>query len=331
MLVRFTPKVSLNDVGNVTERCEVLGIQYKFIQELDTSYLVIESSDRNKLEELYHQLRHMDFVDRITLPHDPDGPLQKTKLVKIKYGNRWLATGSRPVVIAGSPFLESQKKAVSLANDLSVRGVNIFKAGPYRPTETLAPKALYERTGSIVAEVSRRSGIPSTGMIEILGPKNALEILKPCAYHVPGGFMFESGLLEQLAKIGTPVFLERHPDASTALWLESAGQIVAGGNPNVALVEGGRRLDDGGSRVIDFVSIAHMIETCPLPMLVYPSRVAESSGEVKRITRAAIAVGASGVILDVHPDPVTGLLTEGFCLSIDEYEDVYDSLKPMFL
>ena len=329
MLIRFTQKVNLSDVGRLTKRCEALNVQYKYIQELSTSYLVVESAEHLKLEELYHQFRHLDFVEHVSYPVDPDDPLHRLNPVKIKFGNRWIGTGSRPVVIAGSPYLESQKDAVSLASNLATIGVNIYKAGPYRPTDTLAPKALYERTGAIVDEISRKSGILSTGMVEKLGPKNALSSMSPCAYHVPGQFMLNTGLLEQLAGLGEPILLERHEGASDKIWLEAASMIIGSGNESVALIETGRR--SGDSLEIDLVGFAKLIETCPLPILVYPSRVAESAGQVRSIARAALASGASGVILDVHPNPLEGLLTDGFCLSVAEFEDIFASLKPLIV
>lgn len=329
MLIRFTKEVSLDDVGKITERCEELGVRYKYIQELSTSYLVVESADRAKLTELFHQFRHMDFVGTISFPKDPDDPLDNLKPVKIKCGNRWIGRDSRPVIIAGSPYLESQKNAVDLANKLSSIGANIYKAGPYRPTETLSPKSLYERASAIITDVSRKSGIPSTGMIEALGPKTALSLLKSCALHVPGHFMFDVGLLDQLAKIGEPVLLERHPDASTELWLDAARMIVGEGNPSLALVEAGKNVGD--KLELDLVLIAELIDTSPLPLLVYPSKVAKTADEVRRISRASLACGASGVILDVHPDPFRGLLSDGFCLSVKEFEVVYQSLKPLIV
>lgn len=329
MLVRFTPKVNLSDVGRVTERCDALQVQYKFIQELSTSYLVVESAEHLKLQELYHQFRHMKFVAHVSFPYDPDDPLERLNPVKIKCGNRWIGKGSRPVLLAGSPYLESQKDAVALASRFATMGVNIYKAGPYRPTDTLDAKALYERTGAIINEISRKSGILSTGMIEKPGPKTAITCMNPCAYHVPGKFMLDTKLHEQLAKIGEPILLERHPDASDNIWLQSAGNIVGNGNESVALIETGRRVGD--RLEIDLVGMTKLIDKCPLPVLVFSSRVADSVEQVGRISRAALASGAAGVMLDVHPNPVEGLLTDGFCLSVEEFEHVYSDLKPLII
>ena len=327
MLIRFRPNVNLGNVTFFTERCESVGVQYKFIQELSTSYLVVESAEVSKLEELYHQFRHVPVVESISFPRDPCDPLSKITPVKLKVGNRWIGKGNRPVIIAGSPYLESQSHSVDLANELASIGVNIYKGGGYRPTETLPPKDLYERTGAIVADVGRKSGIPSTGMVEVLGPMNAITMLQPCAYQVPGEFMFDTNLKGQLAKIGTPVLLERHPDATTDLWLREAGEIVAEGFYQVALVETGRR--DGNNLVIDIAEIARLVETCPLPVLVYASRLAGSPEQVESIARASLACGTSGVIIDVHPKPLEGLLTDGYCLSLDRFRESFNLLKAL--
>ncbi len=325
MLVRFKPSVNLKDVGKLTERCDSIGVRYKYIQELSTSYLVVESNEQAKLEELYHQFRHMPFVASVSYSRDPEDPLTKLEPVSFRLGSRWVGRGSRPVLIAGSPYLESQKHSLLLATELANIGVNIYKAGPYRPMETLPPKALYERTGTIVQDISKKSGIPSTGMVEALGPKVSLMQLQPCAYHVPGEFLFETNLKEQLGQLGVPVLLERHPDASTELWLKAATEIVTGGNRNVALVETGRMVGD--RREIDIVEVARLVDTCPLPVMVYPSRAAETAEAVGRIARASLAAGVSGILLDVHPNPLEGLLTDGYCLSLEVFREMFQSLK----
>ncbi len=325
MLVRFTPEVSLDHIGRLTERLEELGVRYKFIQETGTSYLVLESADRSKIDELYHQLRHMPIVDSLIRRGKEDDPLRELEPVQFMVGSRRIGRGARPVVVAGSPFLESRKQAVELAKELAAIGVNIYKAGPYRPTGTLAPKALYERTGSIVKGIAKHAGIPSTGMVEALGPKVALSALEASILHVPGAFMFETALREQLAGMGLPVFLERHPEASTSLWLEAAGAIVAAGNTDVALVETGQMVE--GKRRIDLVVLAELCGTCPLPVMVYASRAAGSTEEVQRIARASIACGAAGVLIDVHPNPAEGLLMEGFCVTADDFGGLFKSLR----
>ncbi len=327
MLIRFKPNVSLGDINIFTERCEKLGVQYKFIQELSTSWLVVESAEGSKLEELYHQFRHIKVVERITRPSDPDDPLRDLPPVKLKAANRWIGRGNRPVVVAGSPYLESQKHSVSLANELSGIGANVYLGGCYRPTETLDPKALYARTGTIISDVERKSGIPSTGTVEVPGPRNAINQLQPCAYIVPGQHIFNTELLVSLAKIGTPILLERHVDASTELWLEAASVVISEGYHEVGLIETGRIIEGRGS--LDLAELARLIENCPLPIMVHASRMAESFENVRSLACGALAAGASGAVINVHPDQLEGLLTEGYCVSVEQFRDIYESMKQL--
>jgi 3-deoxy-7-phosphoheptulonate synthase len=331
MLVRFTSQVSIADIERLTRRCETVGVQYKLIQEMGTSYLAIESVDRAKIDELYYQLRQLPIVEALVRTGTVDDPLAELEPVKFKCGSKRVGKDSSPTLFAGSPYLESQKQAHELAGELAAIGVHIYKAGPYRPTasETLSPKALYERTAGIVRDISSNAGIPSTGMIEVLGPKTALALLQACALHVPGRFLFESNLRDQLASLNLPVLLERHPQASTELWLECAGTIASAGNPNVALVETGVQGKNGVE--IDLVSLARLIETCPLPVIVYSSRAASSAEEVRRISRGALGSGVAGIMIDVHPNPLEGLLTEGYCLSLEEFHDLFQSLRPLLV
>ncbi|HEX9745191.1 MAG TPA: hypothetical protein VGB30_07165 [bacterium] len=327
MLIKFSKTVSLDDISRFTERCESLGVHYKFIQERSVSYLVIESAEESKIDELYHQFRHVDSVDHIIRDFKKDNPLDKIEPVKIKVGNRWIAKDHRPVVIAGSPYLESQKHAVELAKELASMGVHLYKGGPYRPGENLTAKALYERSGSIIAEISKKAGIPSTGLVEVLASKVALSSLGAVVHHLPGHLLFETTARSQMSKIGTPVLVERHPEASTNLWLEAAGSIVADGNPAIALVEGGRAGKNG--RIIDLVDCARIIEKCPLPLVMNVSIASKSADEVARLSRAALAMGASGIMVDVHFKPTEGLLSDGFCLNLNEFGKLTELIKPL--
>ena len=325
MLVRFKPDVTLDLIGHLTKRCETLGVQYRILRELKTTYLIIESADSAKITELYHQFKHNSSVAEVILPQETDDPLSTIPIVKIKAGNRQIGKGSRPVIIAGSPYLESGKQAVELAARLAELGVNVFKAGPYRPSESLPAKILYSRTESIAKEITQKCKIPATTMIEMLGPKAALTVEDVFAFHVPGKYMFETGLKEQLASIKVPVFLERHIDAETELWLDSARGIVRGGNSQVALVETGRKVDN--RREIDLVGLVDLIDRISLPVLVYPTFASTSPRHVEKIAAASLAAGASGVIFDVHLDPMNGLLSDGYCLSIEEFENILKLLK----
>jgi 3-deoxy-7-phosphoheptulonate synthase len=329
MLVRFTPQVSLADIGRLTQRCEAVGVQYKLIQEMGTSYLAIESNDRSKIDELYYQFRQLPIVEALVRTGQKADPLRDLEPVKFKCGSKRIGKDTSPTVFAGSPYLENQSQAVSLASELATIGVHVYKAGPYRKTETLSVKALYERTGSIVKDITAQGGIPSTGTIEAMGPRTALAQLQACALHVPGEFLFETNLREQLAHLDLPVLLERHPQASTELWLEAARTIVSNGNPNVALVEAGR-IDDGGIE-IDLVNLARLVESCPLPVIVYASRAARSAEEVRRISRGALGAGVGGIMIDVHPNPLEALLTDGFCMSVQEFEVMFQSIRPLLV
>ncbi|MFH1675673.1 MAG: hypothetical protein ABIC40_01525 [bacterium] len=324
MLVRFTPDVTLDLIGHLTKRCETLGVQYRILRELKATYLIIESADPAKINELYHQFRHHPSVAEVILPQETDDPLTTIPIVKIKAGNRQIGKDSRPVIIAGSPYLESGKQAVELASRLAELGVNVFKAGPYRPSESLPAKMLYSRTESIAKEILQKCKIPAITMIEMLGPKAALTIEDVFAFHVPGKFMFETGLKEQLAGMKVPVFIERHPDAHSELWLDSARAIVRLGNSQVALVETGRRVDN--VREIDLVGLVGLIDRISIPVLVYPSLASNSPAQLGKIAAASLAAGASGVIFDVHLDPMNGLLSDGYCLSIEEFEKILKSL-----
>jgi len=329
MLIRFTPQLSLAEISRITARCEAVGVQYKLIQEMGTSYLAIESPDQAKIDELYFQLKHLPVVEAIIKTGEPKDPLLEMEPIVFRCATKRIGKGASPVLIAGSPYLESRNQAVTLASELAAIGVHLYKAGPYRPSELLPPKELYSHTGGIVKEIISQSGIPSTGMIETPAPRNAISLLQASALHIPGKFLFDSNLRESVAKIGLPIFLERHPHASTQLWLDAARAIIALGNTNVALVEVGKATN--GDLEIDLITCAKLTESCPLPLIIYPSLASRSPEQVKKIARAALALGASGVMIDVHLNPLEGLLTDGYCLSLEQFRDLYQSLRPLLI
>ena len=119
------------------------------------------------------------------------------------------------------------------------------------------------------------------------------------------------------------------PQASTELWLDCAGTVVAGGNPNVMLVEAGRKTD--GHFEIDLVGVRVSSKPARFRVIV----VSVESGTIRRgsrrISRGALGAGAAGIMIDVHPNPLEGFLTDGYCLSLKEFEEIFKSLRPLLV
>lgn len=210
--------------------------------------------------------------------------------------------GARPTVIAGPCSVEPGY--VRCACQVAATGVDGLRAGVFKPRtrpesfQGLGPEAI-----PLLDEARRTTGLPL--LSEVLGPADA-ELL---AGHVDG---FQVGarnmqnfrLLETLGDMGRPVVLKRGMGATVEEWIAASEYIRRRGNDDVVLCERGIRTFEPSTRcTLDLSSVVVAREHTDLPVLVDPSHAAGRRRWVLPLARAALAVGADGVLLEAHPDP----------------------------
>jgi len=216
--------------------------------------------------------------------------------------------GSRPAIMAGPCSVESYEQVFSTAEAVKAAGATILRGGAYKPrTSPYDFQGLGIEALEILSQVRGETGMPvvsevlSTDDIEIVA--DHVDMLQVGARN-----MQNFALLKRLGQLQKPVLLKRSPAATVKEWLLAAEYILAGGNGHVVLCERGIRSYDPQLRnTLDLAGMALARQLSHLPVIADPSHGTGRSDLIPVMSRAALAAGADGLIIEVHPDPANAM------------------------
>ena len=136
-------------------------------------------------------------------------------------------------------------------------------------------------------------------------------------------------LLKEAGKSGMPVLLKRGLCATIDEWLNAAEYIISEGNPNIVLCERGIRTYETSTRnTLDISAVPVIRQKSHLPVIVDPSHATGVRAYVEPLAKAAVAVGADGLMIEVHPDPAKALSDGPQSLTFDAFDKLMADLKP---
>ncbi len=212
--------------------------------------------------------------------------------------------GGGAVVMAGPCSVESREQVIWTAIALKDRGASILRGGAYKPrTSPYDFQGLGIEGLRLLREAGDEAGMPV--VTEVMSEDDIAVVCDHAdMLQVGARNMQNFALLRKLAKTGRPVLLKRGPSATVKEWLSAAEYLLHGGNENVVLCERGIKTFDNSLRnTMDLAAVALVKEMTHLPVVVDPSHATGKRSIVPACARAAIAIGADGVIVEVHPEP----------------------------
>ncbi len=226
-------------------------------------------------------------------------------------------------VIAGPCTVETPEQTLAAARMAQVAGASLLRGGAFKPrTSPYAFQGLGEAGLKILAEVRAETGLPV--VTEVIDPAS-VELV--CSYadmlQVGTRSMQNFALLQAVGSAGKPVLLKRGMNATIEEWLMAAEYIAQRGNLDIVLCERGIRTFETATRNtldISAVPVAHRLSH--LPVIVDPSHSGGRRDLVLPLSRAAIAVGADGIIVDVHPDPAMAMCDGDQALMDDDVREL---------
>jgi 3-deoxy-7-phosphoheptulonate synthase len=212
--------------------------------------------------------------------------------------------GERITVIAGPCAIESRDQALTIAREVKKYGAILFRGGAFKPrTSPYSFQGLEEEGLKILAEVREEVGL---GVVtEITSPTQADIMMKYVdIVQIGARNMQNFELLKCVGRMGKPVFLKRGLSATIEEWLMSAEYILSEGNDNVVLCERGIRTFEPYTRnTLDLSAIPVIKKLTHLPVVIDPSHATGLREKVAPMSRAAIAAGADGLMIEVHHEP----------------------------
>ena len=231
-------------------------------------------------------------------------------------------------VIAGPCSVENEKQILTVANGVKERGAMLMRGGAFKPRTSPYSFQGLELAGlELLKKAKAETGLPivtetmSPALVETF--ERDVDLIQVGARN-----MQNFDLLKELGKCSKPILLKRGLSATIEEWLMSAEYILAGGNPNVILCERGIRTFETYTRnTLDLSAIPAVKRLSHLPVIVDPSHSAGMSWMVEPLSLAAMAVGADGLIVEVHNCPEKALCDGAQSLNLNQFDDLMNKLR----
>ena len=229
-----------------------------------------------------------------------------------------VAIGSRKIpVMAGPCAVENAELTLQVADDVKKAGAGCLRGGAFKPrTSPYSFQGLGEEGLQYLAEARKRTGLPV--VTEVMDPRDMDVIVKYAdVVQIGTRNMQNFRLLKEVGRYDKPVLLKRGLSATIKEWLMSAEYVMSEGNHNVMLCERGIRTYETATRnTLDLSAVPVLKELTHLPVVVDPSHAVGRWALVAPMAKAAVAAGADGLLIEVHPNPE------------EAFSDGEQSLKP---
>ncbi len=236
--------------------------------------------------------------------------------------------GKKIALIAGPCSVESEEQIIEISERVKKTGAGFLRGGAFKPrTSPYAFQGLELEGLELLKKAREKTGLPivteimSTRMLEVFD--RDVDIIQVGARN-----MQNFDLLKELGKLKKPILLKRGLSSTIEEWLMSAEYIMAGGNEEVILCERGIRTFETYTRnTLDLSAIPAVKKLSHLPIIIDPSHATGKSWMVEPLSRAAIATGADGLIIEVHNDPKNAVCDGPQSITPDDYDTIVDKLK----
>ena len=232
--------------------------------------------------------------------------------------------------MAGPCSVESEEQIIEIAKSIKKSGANFLRGGAFKPRTSPYSFQGLELEGLELLKIAKReTGLPI--VTEIMSPKYIDEFVNNVdVIQVGARNMQNFDLLKELGKIHKPILLKRGLSATIEEWLMSAEYIMAGGNENIILCERGIRTYETYTRnTLDLSAIPVIKKLSHLPVIVDPSHAAGYWYLVEPLAKAAIAVGADGLMIEVHNNPQCALSDGQQSLKPELFDKVMKKVKTL--
>jgi chorismate mutase/prephenate dehydratase len=234
------------------------------------------------------------------------------------------------VVVAGPCSVESRDQVIATAQAVRARGAVLLRGGAFKPrTSPYAFQGLGWEGVDLLAEAGRITGLPTVSEVmsvdQVERMARSVDVLQIGARN-----MQNFDLLKAVGKTNSPVLLKRGLSASLDELLAAAEYVLSEGNPHVILCERGIRTFETATRnTLDLSSVPVLRERTHLPILVDPSHGVGVRRWIRPLARAAKAVGAHGILVEVHPNPAEAKSDAEQALTFEDFEQIMADLHKM--
>lgn len=322
MILVLKKEISEKEFDVIINRINELKLKPHISHGNERTIVGIVGDSRTKETECWEELPGVEEVMRILKPFKLASREFKKENSVIKIADGVELGGDKVVVIAGPCSVESEEQIVTDAKYIKKCGAKMLRGGAFKPrTSPYSFQGLKEKGLELLKIAKEETGLPViTEALSIAQVEKVMEVAD--VIQIGARNMQNFALLEAVGKIKKPVMLKRGMMATMEELLMSAEYILSNGNPNVILCERGIRTFEKYTRnTFDVSSIPMLKSLSHLPVVADPSHGTGKRHLVTPVALAAVAAGADGLMVEVHPAPEKALSDGAQSLTFDMFKE----------
>ena len=329
MIIVMKPEATNQQIDRIVDILKDLDLS-AHLSKGETTTIIGLIGDKSKLSG--HNLELMPGVDKLVpitesykLANKKFHPAQSV----VKVGDLTIGGGDF-IVMSGPCAVESREQLMATAQAVKAGGAQILRGGAFKPrTSPYSFQGLEEEGLRYAVEAREEFGLK---IVSEVNSEAAAEIASKYVdiLQIGARNMQNFELLRKVGRGNLPVLLKRGLSATIEEWLNAAEYILSEGNPNVILCERGIRTFETSTRnTLDISAVPVIKSKSHLPIIVDPSHATGVRAYVAPLCKAAVAAGADGLMIEVHPTPETALSDGPQSLSPDEFLQLMEELQPL--
>ena len=330
MIIVLKPDVTKKQFDHVIERIKALGLKPMVSKGTERTIIgVIGPEDALRTQPL-EVIPGVEKVMPVLKPYKLVSREFKPEPSIIDVGGGVTIGGKELVVMAGPCSVENRDMLMETAKAVKHAGAQVLRGGAFKPrTSPYAFQGMGEQGLKILAEARAETGLPIVS--EALDPESLAFVYKYAdVIQIGARNMQNFALLKEAGKLDKPVLLKRGLSATVDEWLQSAEYLLSEGNRRVILCERGIRTFSSHTRnTLDLNAVPVAQKLSHLPVLVDPSHGTGLRDKVAPLAKASAAVGAHGVIIEVHDRPAEALCDGPQAMPPAEFAALVVTLKAL--
>ncbi|MBZ4683664.1 MAG: 3-deoxy-7-phosphoheptulonate synthase [Fusobacteriaceae bacterium] len=327
MIIQMGIEATEKDILNVIEKAESKGLKTSKIVGQNIIVIALIGDTSKVSEEEFAEMKYVDRVTRIQEPYKkanrkshPENTIIDVNGIKIG--------GEDFVIMAGPCSVETPEQITEVARAIKASGGQILRGGAFKPRTSPYSFQGLEAEGLELLNIAKKeTGLPIVSELMAID-QIPLFLDKVDIIQVGARNMQNFALLKELGKIDKPILLKRGMSATIEEFIMSAEYIMAGGNNKVILCERGIRTFETYTRnTLDLSVVPAIKELTHLPIIIDPSHATGKWWMVESLSKAAVAVGADGLMVEVHNCPEKALSDGPQSLKPEKFDKLVKELR----
>jgi 3-deoxy-7-phosphoheptulonate synthase len=330
MIIVLKPGATKEQIDHIIERLTKVGLKPHISKGLERTIIGVIGDERILSAHPLEAIPGVERVLPILKPYKLASKDFKSEKTTINIDGKVTIGGETLVVIAGPCSVENEEQILSIAKVIKEAGAHILRGGAFKPrTSPYDFQGLGEEGLKYLALASKETGLPI--VTEVMDPRE-VELVYNYASIIQIGArnMQNYSLLKEIGNCRKPILLKRGMSATLKDLLMAAEYILSSGNSQVILCERGiRTFEEATRNTLDISAIPVINDLSHLPIIVDPSHACGRWKWVTPLSKAAVAVGCDGLLIEVHPNPEEAYSDGEQSLTPKNFNQLMEEIKPL--